>query len=539
MDRQPHLDSRSVVAALKSAARKWPDRVYLGEGERKLTFGEVDLLTNRIANGLTDLGIKKGESVCTILDTHIEAILMWYAINKIGAISAPVNTSYVGEYLRHQVSDCRAELIIAESHYIDRLNSIAEGLQRAQRVIYRGKRPESTHWPAAAFETIISQNAGSPGIEVSPSDLSMLIYTSGTTGPSKGCMISHSYACQHARVMNGAHGMKFDDVIWMPLPLFHLVGTCGLSLGALMVGARVELIHKFSVSNFWNEIEATGTNFVLMMGSMLQLVAAAPDTDASKRCYGRIRMVCGAPLPASVKAAWQDRFGVKAIGSPGYGQTEASIVTQHRIGDPQPDGTSGRRFADYDVRIVNDDGTECPPGVPGEVCIRPMVPGAMFDGYWGRPEVTLAVFRDLWLHTGDLGVFDADGYFTFVDRKKDYLRKGGENISSMEMEAVFLSHPDIADVAIHAVPSDVAEDDVKATVILREGAGLREEDLCRWAIDRIPAFAVPRFIEFRDGLPRTPTGKVLKVELRKDAVTPTTWDREKSDLRTRKRLATA
>jgi crotonobetaine/carnitine-CoA ligase len=235
---------------------------------------------------------------------------------------------------------------------------------------------------------------------------------------------------------------------------------------------------------------------------------------------------------------WRQRFGVKIAGMPGYGLTEMSIVVRHVLGNPQPDGTSGKRFEDYDVRIFDDDGNECPTGVVGEVVMRPLKPGAMFDGYWNRPADTLKVFQELWFRSGDLGFFDEDGFFHFVDRKKDYLRKGGENISSMEMESVFGTHPDIKDVAVHAVPAELVEDEIKITVVAKPGAAEDARALCLWAIERLPAFAVPRYIEFREALPVTPTGKVMKVELRKDGVTATTWDREASDLAARRRART-
>ena len=159
----------------------------------------------------------------------------------------------------------------------------------------------------------------------------------------------------------------------------------------------------------------------------------------------------------------------------------------------------------------------------------------MFAGYWRRPEETLAVFRNLWFHTGDLGRLDRDGFLFFVDRKKDYLRRRGENISSFELERTFVAHDAVKDVAVHAVPSEQGEDDVKVTAVLQEGAELTEEELCRWAVERVPYFALPRYIEFRADLPRNPVGRVLKYQLREDGVTAATWDREAADFQFERR----
>jgi crotonobetaine/carnitine-CoA ligase len=175
---------------------------------------------------------------------------------------------------------------------------------------------------------------------------------------------------------------------------------------------------------------------------------------------------------------------------------------------------------------VDDNGNECPTGTAGEVIVRPCKPHVMFSGYYRQPEATLKAFEDLWFHTGDVGRFDEDGFFFFVDRKKDYMRRRGENISSYELENAFRKHPAIEDLAAHAVLSDMSEDDVKVTVVLKPGASVTEAELCRWSIDRLPFYAVPRFVEFRDDLPRNPLGRVLKYQLRDEGVTATTWDRE-------------
>jgi crotonobetaine/carnitine-CoA ligase len=199
-----------------------------------------------------------------------------------------------------------------------------------------------------------------------------------------------------------------------------------------------------------------------------------------------------------------------------------------------PPGATGRPIDCLDLRIVDDDGYEVPPGTPGEVVIRPRIPHVMFEGYWRRPEATADAFRGLWFHCGDVGKLDAEGYFYFVDRKKDYLRYRGENISSHELEMTFRTHPDIADAAVHAVPSKLSEDDVKATLIMRDGAAATERDICLWAIDKLPFFAVPRYIEFRAELPRNAVGRVLKFELRAEGVTARTWDREAEGIRVRR-----
>jgi crotonobetaine/carnitine-CoA ligase len=399
-----------------------------------------------------------------------------------------------------------------------------------ERVVVRGEAPPlPARWDVQPFSSLAAEPER-PFAPPSPDDLALLIYTSGTTGASKGCMISHGYACQHMRSMLSGHLLDRNDVVHLSLPFFHLVAPCGLTLAAAEVGAQVALIPRFSASAFWREIERYGATFTLLVGSMLSILAKAPESEAERRCRGQLRTVCGGPFTPAISDLWRDRFAVARIGTPGYGLTEASIITRHPLDRPQPERTSGKRFSDYDVRIRDDSGRDCDDGEAGEIWVRSLVPHGMFDGYWGRPEETLAVLRDGWFRTGDIGMFDAEGFFRFLDRKKDYLRKGGENISSLEVEAVFLQHPDLADVAVHAVPSPLGEDEVKLTYVIREGADVDPRELCTWAIARLPAFVVPRFYEARGDLPRTPTGKVRKFELRENSGTAREWDREASEI---------
>jgi crotonobetaine/carnitine-CoA ligase len=246
------------------------------------------------------------------------------------------------------------------------------------------------------------------------------------------------------------------------------------------------------------------------------------------RCLGRIRIVHGAPFPPELQEVWRTRFGVQQVGGNTYGLTECFPLTTLEMGTAAPPGSSGKaNSAHFDVRLFDDHDREVPVGEVGEVVCRPRRPGVMFDGYWRRPEAFATATRHLWFHTGDLGRFDADGFFHFVDRKKDYLRRRGENISSQEVESVVLAHPALSEVAVHAVASEVTEDDLKVTAVrVPDGGELTEAALFEWLKDRLPYFALPRYIEFRDALPVSPLGRVHKYQLRAEGRTAATWDRE-------------
>jgi crotonobetaine/carnitine-CoA ligase len=248
-----------------------------------------------------------------------------------------------------------------------------------------------------------------------------------------------------------------------------------------------------------------------------------------------LRLMGAVPLPPEVDGILRSRFGIETF-SGAYGVTEASLVSWQPPGvenRPNAAGVVNDEF--FDVRIFDDEDRELASGTDGEIVLRPKQPHVMFEGYWGRPEVTVETMRNLWYHTGDIGRIDEDRYLYFVDRKADYLRRRGENIASYEVESILMGQGALADVAVHAVPSPLTEDDLKITATVKEGADLSEEQLFRWCIDQLPYFCLPRYIEFRPALPRNPVGRVLKRELREEGVTPATWDAEAAGIEYEKR----
>ena len=527
--------AETIPAALRNAVEHWPDKVWLDFSGDRRTFREVDETSNRIAHGLRRLGVAAGDRVCSIFDNHADGVCAWMAISKLGAVAVPINTAFRGEFLRHQLADSGGAVVLADAAYVDRILEVAEGAPELRSLVRRG--PGDWSWGAlhpSPFDALIGDDASPIQVEVGPDDLAMLLYTSGTTGPSKGCMIGHRYVCNMGWQSNRHLGVRHEDVYWTPCPLFHL-GAAGGLIGTLQTGSNMSIYPKFSVSEFWPEMERSRATVVMLLSSMLNFVADAEETEASRRAFGQVRVIHGVPFAEDVQATWKRRFGVTYAGAVGYGMTECCSITLRDLQTPAPPGASGRRFEDFEVMVVDGEDNILPDGDVGEIVVRPRRPGIMFQGYWRRPEATIEVNRNLLFHTGDIGRLDAEGFLYWMDRKKDYLRRGGENISSYEMEVAFRAHPDIEDVAVHAVAAEGPEDEVKVTAMLRPNSTLSPEALCLWSIDRLPAFAVPRFIEFRTDFPRNGVGRILKYELRREGVTPSTWDRQASTLAVRRR----
>jgi crotonobetaine/carnitine-CoA ligase len=528
----------TVIDALDRTVAKHPDRILLDFGGECFSYGDVDRLSTRLANALLKLGVSQGQTVVTMLDNNADAIVSWLAINKLCAVSVPINTALRGEFLRHQIVDAGAKLIICETDYLERIRTLIADLPSVKTVLCRGAIDPGAHSPGVQIAPLdeFRGNDDAPlRDKPQPSDLACLIYTAGTTGPSKGCMLSYNFMCNLARLQLRAGPATESDITITPLPLFHMNAVCVGVLSNVLVGARVAILPRFSVSNFWPEVQRSGATIASILGGMGALLAQAPDHEAMKHCFGQIHTVRGNPFTESTKQIWRERFGARQVGGNGYGLTEACVVTSLPAGEYAAPGSSGKRIPDFDVRIVDELDRELPANVPGEIIVRPLRPDIMFQGYWRRAEETLRLMRNLWFHTGDIGKFDEEGFFYFIDRKKDYLRRRGENISSFEMESAFAQHPDIAEVAVHAVPAVNGEDDVKVTAVRQPHSQLTAEVLFRWSMGKVPYYALPRYIEFRESLPKNPQGRVLKYELREQGKTPATWDLEETDIKIEKR----
>ena len=515
-----------------------PDRQYLDFQGEIYSFRRLDLESRAVAQGLRRLGVKKGDTVLSILDNGPTPTVLMFALFRLGAIHVGVNTALKGDFLRHQVRDAGSAIVVAQSDYAERILAIEDQLPDITHLFYLGAPPERSpkHMTMAPASDLHGElGATGPDVDVKPSDLALLVYTGGTTGPSKGCMISHNYACSLARQFIALTDLTAEDIIWSPLPNFHFNLISTTIVGSMMVGGRAAIYPRFSLSNFWPEIERTKATRASLMGAMLPLIAQAEDTEVSRRCHGQLIGMTSAPLTDELVEILTRRFGVRRFNGTAFGLTECSLLTTVPAGVRQPHAAVGMRHDVFDVRIFDDEDRELPPGEAGEIVCRPLKPHVMFEGYWRKPAETFELWRNGWFHTGDMGRFDEQGFMYFVDRKKDYLRRRGENISTHEMDNAFRTHPAIEDVAVHAVRSELSEDDVKATVVLREGVSLTEEELCRWAIKNLPYFAVPRYYEFRTEIPRSVLGRVLKYELRDQGVTAATFDMEMGGIKFAKR----
>ncbi|MET0816088.1 MAG: AMP-binding protein [Solirubrobacteraceae bacterium] len=514
------LDARLAERARTHAALPF---LRLPEGAR--TFAEADAEATRLAHGLARLGVRPATQVATLLPNCLEAALLPFAVARRGAVLAPVNTAFRGGVLAHVLDLSRAELLVMDDSLADALAAVAPELTHLRRVVVRGDagtvRAALPGLEVVPLEVLRDAPAAPPAPPNAEDDLAMLLFTSGTTGRSKGCMLTHRYGPRQAQLMIEHYGLRADDVLYSPFPLFHLDALVLTVLAALELGATAAIGARFSVSRFWDEIRASGATVFDFMGATLTLLHKAPpqpdDGDNT------VRLAWGVPVPAWAPA-FEARFGLRVAEL--YGSTDVGVPVYQPLDAPRVPGSCGRPIAAYDVRLAGDDGAEVAAGVPGEILVRPREPGLANAGYFGMPEATAAAWRDGWFHTGDLATRDAGGNLFFAGRRKEVIRRRGENISALEVEEVVLDHPDVLDAAAYGVPSELSEEEVMVAVVPRPGRSVDPADLVRHCAGRMAAYMTPRYVDVVDALPVTPTEKVEKYRLIERGVTPTTWDRD-------------
>jgi carnitine-CoA ligase len=521
-------EQHTVAELLLARCESAPSSPYLDVVGSAYTAAEVADAAGRIAALLGAIGMAQGDRVASVVENSPEAMLLWWGITWAGGVSVPINTAYKGEYLTHQLNDCGATIVIAQANLADRIAAVARNVPRLRHVIVIGDgTPPMPSVSMHTWSELSTFDAMSPA-NMRPNDVATFIYTGGTTGPSKGCILTHNYHEVLARQIGYCWGRTADDVVWTPLPLFHFNAIVTAVLGPLVYGGSSAISGKFSVSNFWPEMNRTGATITSTLGTMAYLLANDEDRaempkSGAPEANRSLRLLGAAPLPHAIDRTIRDRFGIATF-SGAYGLTEASLVSWSPPGTiNKPDAAGVINTEYFDVRIFDDNDHELPRNTDGEIVLRPKRAHSMYEGYWGRPEATVEVSRNLWFHTGDIGRIDDDNYLFFVDRKADYLRRRGENISSFDVERILMSHGGLADAVVHAVPSEMGEDDLKITATRKAGSSVTEDELFHYCVASLPYFALPRYIEFRAELPRSPVGRVLKRVLREEGRTPTTW----------------
>lgn len=545
---------------LNECAARTPDKVfiYYGEDRVSLTFAQFRDMTDRFAGGLRAAGVQPGDPVSVLTRNSLVSAIAMFAIWRAGCLFAPINFNFKGPQLAYQLGDTKPTALITDPSFAEILTEIRSECD-VPRLIVHTPRPTDHDYTVASFPqnfsgaeilsfaSLCAHETPAPPISPGPFDLANIVYTSGTTGPSKGVLQNFRWINQYTYFLRAF--ASADDVIYCDLPLYHVGGAFALLVRAVWPGNTVGLWDKFSPTKFWERIAECGASYAILLDVMTPWLLGAPPRENDRA--NSLAFVHMQPLPPNHHEV-ADRFGINFV-SAGFGQTESGnpfVGVIDELGDDEgvppallrghnktqmralcekigvlvvdghqklPIGFMGKPSPLLEVAILDADDNKCPPGVVGQLGIRPRFPGLLLQEYFNKPQATLKTFRNLWFHTGDAcaELADGSGVYRFVDRMGGFFRVRGENVSSFEVEALISRHPKVQATAALPIPAAVgSEDDIVAFVQPVEGQTPSEDEIRDHAAAVMPKYMVPRYIRFVEALPVTPTNKVEKYKLK-------------------------
>jgi crotonobetaine/carnitine-CoA ligase len=510
---------RTLPKMLDQQAGRHGHRRLFKTGTTEWTVSESRDIAARSAGSLAASGIRQGDRVALMCSNRAEFMQIFLGCAWLGAIIVPINVASKGAQLQHILSNSGAVLLVIEVEFVPALAHIDLPALPLKDVWLIGDAPPAVV-PAYAHRMLPPLGETAPAGAIGPGDTLAILYTSGTTGPAKGVCCPHAQYFWWGVNTSELLGIGADDVLMTTLPLFH-TNALNAFYQALLTGALLVVEPRFSVRAYWTSLATHGATVAYLLGAMVPMLMSREPSPADRAHKTRVALAPG--VPGHLHAPFAARFGIGLID--GFGSTETNFTIGAPLADQRP-GWMGPVFRGFEARVVDADDNEVPDGEAGELLLRATEPFAFATGYFGMPEKTIEAWRNLWFHTGDRVIRNTDGYFKFVDRLKDAIRRRGENISSFEVEQVLLSHPAIATAAAFPVRSDLAEDEVMAAIVLRPGATLTPVELMTFCQPRMAYFAIPRYVEFLHDLPATENGKIQKYKLRERGITPNAWDRE-------------
>jgi crotonobetaine/carnitine-CoA ligase len=500
---------RTLPAMLTRQAARYPARALLRAGGVEWTFARALEIAGGMAARLAEAGVRAGDRVAILCGNGPQILEAYLGCAWLGAVATPINVASRGAQLEHILTNCGARLAVVEAELAPQIFAAAREAP-LRRLWIVGETPAEA---PAGFQ-VEPMPEPPPG----PGDTVAILYTSGTTGPSKGVCCPQAQYFWWAAHTAALLGLGEGERLLTTLPLFH-TNALNTFYQALLTGSTLIVEKRFSVSDFLPSLRRAEATATYLLGAMVPMLLSRPPSPEEREHSVRVALAPG--VPAEHHEAFTRRFGIALVD--GYGSTESNFVIGDRADDQRP-GTMGRLRPGFSARVVDAEDNPVADGEAGELLLRADDPFAFNTGYFAMPDKTVEAWRNLWLHTGDRVVREADGRFRFLDRMKDAIRRRGENISSYEVEQVLLAHPAIAQAAAFPVKSELAEDEVMAALVLRAGASVTPLELLDYCAPRMPYFAVPRYLEFVAALPTTENGKVQKFKLRERGVGPDTFD---------------
>ena len=506
----------TLSAELDRAASEAPTKTFIRTRDEELSYAQCLARVQVRALRLRSFGIEPGDAVALLMDNSADQVVTWLALNRLGAVHAPLNTALSGARLAHALSVVEPVVVIADEPYADTARTLIED-QRFDTCVLDPADLTSAHCTTGIASAVSSVPADRGDLETAT-----LLFTSGTTGAPKACALSNRYLVRQGELHAKYIEISSDDVLYCPFPLFHIDAATLTVSAALAARATAALGRRFSASGFWQEVrrfEATIFNF---MGATLTILWKR-DTSGHDRKH-RVRLAWGAPMP-DWQNDFESRFAIPLRQV--YGLTDGGVPVYDPLREGQRRGRAGRVIEEYELRIDTNQRRQGDAADVGEILVRGREPGLVMNGYFRDPSATAQTIVDGWVRTGDLGSLDRAGFLTFHGRLSDSIRRRGENISAFDVEELVASHPGVLEATALGVPSELTEEDVMVCVVAREGAHLEPDQLHQHCREHGPSYMAPRYIRFVDELPKTPTQKVEKFRLRDEGITADTWDSER------------
>jgi carnitine-CoA ligase len=498
-----------LVDLLLERAESHPNDPYLLYGDRKVSWRETSESSFRAANGLLELGVARGDRVAIMVENCPEHLFAYFGAVGLGAGTVPVNTAQRGPALEHILRDSGAKVVVVDAKLKPAVEAVAgEGVQ----LVVRGE-PSFERLMAAPDEVPELPEGDQAGSGLG------ILYTSGTTGPPKG-VVAEGYDLTMVHKLLATIAIEPGETIYTPLPLFHGNALILSAMGAVWNRWTLALAPRFSASGLWEDTRRYGAVEFNALGAMIPILLKQPKRadDADNP----VRVVLSAACPEWAWREFEERFGVRLIEFYGLVDYPGYLINDEGVpgsmGRPIPGGT--------EFRVVDDEDEDVPLGVPGELVMRHEL--GRITHYHNNPEATEEAYRGGWFHTGDLATIDENGRFRYAGRKKESIRRRGENISAWEIETVVNTHPGVRESAAHAVKSELGEDDVKLVVVPQPGAELDPADIVEYCEGRIASYAVPSYVELCDSLPKTGTHRIRYEMLKEAGIKPGDWSRPKS-----------
>ncbi len=505
----PQEEYNDVATLVREKARKNGDRIALRFLHGDLTYRQLDEQSERLAAGLADQGVTPGARLACLVSNRPEFVVTWFGTLKASAVFVPLNTALRGELLEYELRDCQPSLAIVEEVFRGAFQGAPTGSLPTWWIPSK-EVPSRDAIVDHAFGDLLESRRPSLEFVPKPSSPASILYTSGTTGRPKGVVLPHRRLISTPREIGLRARLAEDSILFTALPLFHCNAQEKTALVALLNDLSAAFADRFHPTTFWqtaHRFQATHTALLTTMITILFNQAASPED----RSHG-VHIAPASGTPRSIWREFEERFGIDIIES--YGMTECGCTTLMNPPDRVRLGSVGTPLGFVEAEVFDDHDRPVPPGEPGELVVRPKEAFTMFLEYFRKPEETVGAWRNLWFHTGDLVQLDQDGYFYFIDRKRDVIRRRGENIAPYDVEVILNRHPSVLESVVVGVPSEVGEEDVKAFVQLRLGQAIAAEELFAFLAERLPKFMVPRYLEYIDEIPKTANQKAQRFLLR-------------------------